>query len=394
MKITKNNYVYYTALFVWAVFSIGVIGYFYGRVERSVFPLFYNVGSAWNSGESMYAGVCRSYSYWPGFSLIFAFLAKFPYGVGSAIWTGLNVGSIFGGIVLLGRSMFGNEDNKVGLFLLLGLPLLIEGMFNQQSNAIVAGISLMGAACIYRERYLLGSVLLLFSGISKVAPIAFAMLFLVMYPWKLWWRYLLALVILFTIPVLFSGYDYFVGQHREWVGFLTHETNERWEYRDFFVLYELVFKGKMTTHLMPDFPAWYRGVQLFGAGLLCAVCMWFRYVKRYNTRSILAVVVMSGSVWWLLFGPSTEIATCVAGVGVSGLGVVLARSSRVGWWLMLPAYILVALGSSGDVEWNLEQLTTSDWIYGLLPIGATLMYVWICLFSQKALALTTEDKEV
>ncbi len=394
MKISRKNYILYTALLVWAVFSICMALYNYGNFDRSVYPLYFNVGNAWNAGSDIYSGDCANYSYWPGFALIFAVLAKLPYNMGSVVWTLLNLGAIFYGMYLLGRSIFSSSANRCGLFLLLGLPLIFEGIFNQQSNALVAGISLIGMCLIYREKFMLGSLLLLFSGISKIAPLSFALLFLVMYPRQLWWRYLLGLFVLFSVPAFIAGPGYFLELHRSWFSFLTEQSFERWEYRDFFLLYELVTKGKISTNTMADFPLWYHGVQVLGAGLLCLVCIWLRYWRRYNRESILAAVAMAGSVWWLLLGPSTEIATCVAGVAIAGLGVMLAWDSRSGRWLQLLAYICVVLGSSGDYEWNMEQLTTSDWIYGMLPFGALLMYVWYCLFMPKALALTTGTKAV
>ncbi len=394
MMISRKNYILYTALLVWAVFSICMAVYNYGNFDRSVYPLYYNVGKAWNGGNDIFSGDCVNYSYWPGFALIFAVLVKFPYNIGSVVWTVLNLGGIFCGMYMLGRSIFAASANRRGLFLLLGLPLIFEGIFNQQSNALVAGISLLGMSLIYREKFMLGSLLVLFSGISKIAPLSFALLFLVMYPRQLWWRYLLALFLLFLVPAIIAGPEYFLGLHRSWITFLSGQSFERWEYRDFFLLYELVAKGRISTNTLADFPLWYHAVQLFGAGILCLVCIWLRYWRRCGRECILGAVAMAGSVWWLLLGPSTEIATCVAGVAIAGLGVILAWNSRCGRWLQLIAYICVVLGSSGDYEWNMKQLTTSDWIYGMLPFGAFLMYLWYCLFMPKALALTIETKAV
>ena len=391
---TVNNYIYYTALLVWAVFSIAILVYVSSLEGRSVYPLYYNVGNAWNSGQDLYSGKCLSYSYWPGFALVFGFLAKLPYAVGSCVWSALNLLSIFLGMRLLAGCVFGNNRIQTGWFMLLGLPLLFEGILNQQSNSLVAGIVLLGMVCVYKEWYFCGSLLLLFSGVSKIAPLAFALLYLVMYPRELWWRYILALLLLLALPSIFGGSDYVLGQHGSWIKFLGGETSERWEYRDLLVLLELISKGEITRNFHDDFPLWYRMVQLLGAGVLCLICMWLRYVKGVNRRSVLTVVALSGSVWWLLLGPSTEIATCVAGVAAAGLGVLLARDSGAGWWLMLSAYICIALGSNGDYEWYMRQLTSSEWIFGILPFGAVLLYLWVCLYAGKALLLTSGKKDI
>ncbi len=394
VRINKNNYIYYAALLVWAVFSVLIIISAYYNEGRSVYPLYHNVGLAWNAGDNIYAGNCEAYSYWPGFALIFAVLVKLPYHLGSCVWTFLNLISIFVGLYFLGKIVFEECNNRVGIFLLLPIPLLFEGIFNQQSNSFVAGVTLIGAAYICKKRYMLGSVLMLFSAVSKIAPIAFPMLFLVLYPKKLWWRYCIAIGLILAVVIIFGGYDYVKIQHYNWINYLGFDANERWAYRDLFVLFELVKKGKISSNTIEYFPLWYRGVQLLGACVLCSICMWLKYIRKYGVKSISISVVISGSVWWLLLGPSTEIATCVAGAGVAGFGVILAKKARVGWWLMLPAYICVVLGSSGDYEWNMEQLTDSHWIYGMLPFGATLMYIWVCLYSHKALALTIEGKKV
>ena len=394
MKNFVNNYIYYTALLVWAVFSVFILIYVSFIEGRSVYPLYHFVGSAWNSGQDLYSGNCTAYSYWPGFALIFAFLVKLPYAVGSCAWSALSLLSIFLGMRLLAGCVFGENRVKVGWFMLLGIPLLLEGIINQQSNSLVAGVSLLGMVCIYREWYFCGSLLMLFAGVSKIAPIAFALLFLVMYPRQLWWRYILALAVLLALPFVFADSAYVLAQHKSWIGFLTTETSERWEYRDLLVLIELVFKGEITREFTTGFPLWYRVIELLGAGVLCLVCIWSRYLRNVSREGVLALVAMSGSIWWLLLGPSTEIATCVAGVAAAGMGLILARSSGAGWWLMLLAYICIALGSNGDYEWNMRQLTSSEWILAMLPVGGLLLYIWICLFAEKAISLTSEKKDI
>ena len=395
MKITKQNYIWYTALLVWAVFSIAILVYIAFVEGNGLYPLYYNVGVKLNDAGNIYAGKCVTYSYWPGFALVFAVLAKFPYGIGRVLWSVISLGSIGYALYLLGRSIFPKSKNSIGAVILLALPLMFEGIANQQSNAFVAALSIIGGVCIYKERYLVGAFLLIFAGVSKVAPMAFVMLFLVMYPRKLWWRYIIAMVVILSVPVLIYGFDYMVAQHHNWIDFLSSETSERWEYRDFWVLYELVTKGIVSGNTLEGYPPmWYQGLQLCGAGTVCVVCLWVRYIKKFSSRSILAIVLMSGSVWWLLLGPSTEIATCVAGVGVACLGTILAKRSRAGFWLMVVAYICVALGSSGDYEYNARLLTTSDWIYGMLPFGALLMYIWVILCSQRALKVEFEESYI
>ena len=47
---------------------------------------------------------------------------------------------------------------------------------------------------------------------------------------------------------------------------------------------------------------------------------------------------------------------------------------------MLPAFIFTALGSNGDVELYLYDLTESNWPKALLPTGGLLFIVWWLIY--------------
>lgn len=398
MQKFKDHWVLYIAIIVWMIL-LGVVLDKVIQIEsistqaRSVYPLFYNVGRAWADGRSVYAGVCEYYLYWPGFAALISIITVLPFHYSVIVWVVLSIGMLFYSLFMLGRVVF-CYNNRVGVLLLLAVPLAFEGLYNQQSNAIVISSVLFGSVLLLKKRYWLGAALVVIASIAKIAPVSFALMFLLLFPKELWWRYIIVTIGLLCLPLFLGDIKYVWSQYCEWIDILQNNISRRWQYRDLWTLYELCVNGEVVDEPVAY---WYRGIQFIGAAFLAGKCIWMKYYRKYSRKEMIVFVIMSASVWWLLLGPSTEIATCVVSVGVAGLGVMLARLSRIGWYYMLFAYICVAVGSSGDYEYHIRQFTTSDWIYGLLPFGALLMYIWVFVFSAKAvksLALTSVDKKV
>ena len=394
LKLNKNNIIWYTALVLWAVFSIITLLKAATTDTRSLCPLYFDVGRAWWEGRGIYTGTCYGFMYWSGFAVLISFFAHLPYTLGSFLWSVLSLGSIIFALYKLGKKIFPQNLNYRGAILLLSFPLGFEGLFNQQSNAFITALAITGSVYIFEKRLWLGSFLLLFAGITKIAPLSFALLILVVYPRKLWWRYLITCIVIIIIPFIFQDYNYVYKQYQIWVTTLSSEGDLRWMYRDAWTLYELISQGEVNTHEFITGMTWYRIAQLLAAGWVCLLCMYIKYIKKYSATSLLIITTCSGSIWWLLFGPSTEIATCISGAAAATLTTLLAHKANCGKWLMYIAYPCIALGSTGDFEYNIHLFLNSDWGKGVLPIGGILLYSWLSLFAVKALALTIETKKI
>lgn len=353
---------------------------------RSVYPLFAKGGEFWLRGLDTYTGECANFQYWPGFAAFMAPFSLLPEQLGALLWSALNLGLFVYAALLLAREFLPAGRKYTGLFLCACFPLAFEGLFNQQSNPLLIALSMLGAVMIARQRWWLGALLLLLPGLTKIAPLCFALLILTMFPRRLWWRYAICGLGLLALPFLLQAPGYVYAEYASWLATLRGEDGQRWAYRDAWIIWELLTQGYVTNHAAVEGTAIkvYRVVQLLAAGGAFLLCCWRRYVDVLSDRTATVFAFACGGWWLLTFGPSTEIATCVSVAPALAWGLLHSLHVRARRGLMVCAFTLTALGALGDVEFNLHRLTGSDWPKILLPLGGLLFGLWLLLLRDKS----------
>ncbi len=344
---------------------------------RSVYPLFWSGGAAWVQGADTYSGLCANFQYWPGFAAFMVPFSLLPYLPGSLLWSMLNMGLFLWAALWFAREFLPQNRLLSGAFLLMLLPMASEGLFNQQSNPLLAALVMLGTVQVARERWWSASILLLLPGLTKVAPLCFVLLLLTMFPRQLWWRLAICAVGLLLLPFALQGPDYVWREYQSWVQILCEEDGKRWAYRDGWTLFELLRDGAVTKHDVARDISPYRLVQLAMAGVAFLACVWQRYFRKMPDRSAAAYALCLGMAWLLVFGPSTEVATCVSAAAAPAWVLLRSRISGDGFVLAMIAFVLTALGSSGEVEYKLYHLTGSDWPKALLPLGGLFLWAWL-----------------
>lgn len=386
------------AVVVWAVF----ISYLAVRIitfggERSTYPLFLQGGINWREGLSIYYDACQNFQYYPGFAVLmslFTFLPS-PEIFGALLWSAINVGAFLLAARVFARTFIATENLRAIFFLAL-LPLALDGLLCQQSNPLIAATLMYGTVLIAQKKFTTAMIFLVFGGIIKIAPLSVSLLLVIVFFRQLGWRFPRILMYFLLLPLLLNDAPYVINCYREWWEVLLHEENGmRWFYRDFWTLWEYFSTGAVVTVAMTEsakeYLKYYRVLQLAVAGFLAIYCAYYRYFARITwSANNAAVVAFTAGVWWLmLFGPSTELATIAIPAPAIAWGLLNAYENQRGFILMLIAFVLILLGSNGDLDFYFRHtFPTTDLPKLLLPLGGVIFGAWIIIFARPRAQLT------
>lgn len=390
MRLPLNKWHKHIVWLVWLIFAcllmLKVIKF--GGTGRSLYPLLSDSGRHWLAGYDIHFGFCHSFQYWPGFAVLFIPFNFLPDLAGSLIWSAISIFLFIYCAHRFSQTFF--QANHRHIFLLALLPISYEGLINQQSNPIFAALIMLAFVNIKHRNWWLASFCFIFPAFVKVAPLCFALLATTCFFRKLSWRLLIMALAFIIFPFGYHNFEYVAGQYRNWLIILSKEDGQRWAYRDAWVLWELFVFGRVS-HQEKAYSDMlnYRLLQLGMAGLAFFATALIRFFTNSRTRERCIQTLMWGSWWLLLFGPSTEVATCVMGAAGYATALITAYRERMGFKMMLLSYTLVAIGSSGDLEYEFSYLMQSDYHKGFLAIGGVLFGVYLLRRTGKKILQTT-----
>lgn len=384
---TKSHWVYKLSIAGWICLILGMSIKSSISFYRSVYLLLYKAGGVWlESGQLYYneVGESSNFQYWPGFGAMLVPFSFLPQPVGSGLWTLINTSMLFLSCFMLAKIIFKDSIDKkyIGLFMLGVIPMSLEGLYNQQSNPLIIASIIFGVVALFKDRLYLASILLIIPGLIKIAPFCFALLILAMYPRKLIKHYLITLGALLVIPLALQDYNYVLQQYVHWFYTLSGEEGWRWAYRDAWVIWEYFNQGYVSNHVKVDNMEWYRFVQLGAAGYAALLCCYRRYITKIPEQDVLPFALAAGSMWLLLFGPSTELATCVVGAPALSWSLLYAwkNGSKLSKIIITTAFTVMSLGATGEIEFKVEWITGDDAVKLLLPIGGFIYAFWLTIF--------------
>ncbi len=271
--------------------------------RNNVYLVFARAGGDWLHGETCYDRTrteLDGYRYAPLASVSFVPWYLLPSAWGTALWRLASAGIFLAGFAWMTTALFKGRtltQRDWALMLLAMIPLGIAGLNNGQANAHVIGLLLLATAACTRERWNVAAICIALATWLKIYPLAVGLLLIVVYPRPLLWRTALALASGFGLPFLTQRPDYVWNEYQRWIADLKGDDRRNFPfslgYLDAHLLLRLL--GIHLSHLA-------YGVMQMGAALLLAGFVWF----RRSQPAILGHLLQLGSLWIILFGPSTE----------------------------------------------------------------------------------------
>jgi Glycosyltransferase family 87 len=313
----------------------------------TVFPIFYTAGGRWLHAENLYQGG-TDYLYSPLIAAFFAPFSLLPMWAANLAWRALNIALYLGAVRLWLRRGTSRipAANEVIVFLLL-LPLSIGSLNNAQSNPLLIAI-IMGALVAARSgRWALSALCIGLITFLKIYPLAVGLLLIVLFPKKIAWRVVVALLALGALSFVLQKPSYVLEQYRNWAA--TRSVDER-HYdimnrpRD---LWTLLYACGIELNLRLYFL-----VQILGGAAIAALCVFGRW-RQWTTDRLLTAVFTLVSCWMLLLGPATESATYIILAPAICLATVEAFSRPFPRWMRVLAVsaISILIGGAAFIAW-------------------------------------------
>ncbi len=267
------------------------------------------------------------FKYSPTFALLFAPLAWIPWPLALFLWSALNAWVLFAAVE---RALPGRAGLVSLLFLLLEV---LRGMQNAQSNALVAGLIILGFVALERTHAWRAAVAVMLGACVKIFPLAalaFAIPRRMVLRTGAWAAAVAAALV--TLPVLVTPPATLLAQYASWRGVESSDARQRW-----FSVMELVHRWSGAA--WPNWP-----VQLAGTLALLAPLALRR--DRWDEPDFRALFLCSVLLYVVLFNHQAERASYL--IAFTGATLWFAGSARERWetWLYALAFVTIPLMST------------------------------------------------
>lgn len=266
------------------------------------------------------------FKYSPAFAAVFGIFAYFPDYIGMTLWNLLNTLILLYSIFLLP----GLSKKSQALILLTIFIELITSLQNTQSNALLAGLIILAFVNLEKENYGLGTLLIALSVFIKLFGIVAVILF-VFYPRKvkLAGYFILWSVLLFFLPIMFTGISGFSQLYENWFDLISNDHTSS---------YGLSVMGWIH--------AWFKieidklVTMALGAVLLCLSLL---RINRYKDYGFRILTVASLLIWVIIFNHKSESPTFIIAITGISIWFYVQPLNKINLVLMVLAFIFISL---------------------------------------------------
>ena len=350
----------------WALFIIVVVvKCLVAPHSHSVYPLYAASGRVWwfASNETDFI------DYGPFFAQLIGPFCALPDELGGALWYVFSfLFFLFGLYKFLSKVLPELNDKTISVFFLLVPWCGVASFYNGQANLIIAGCLLWAVVAVLAHRWLLASVALAISVSIKAYPIAMAMVLIGLYPRKLLFRFILAMILLACLPFVFHKSDFVLQHYAHWLSFLTDGTR-------------YTRSGSMHIDFRTFVNTWFATISLRSyilieiiTGILVFVCVYIYHRLRASERQAVLYAYILTSIWLVLFGPASEEATYVlVSPAVCWLLINAYRQKR-----MIPlVYLTMAALFVGPFQTSIFGETFRKWVLAqkIVPLALTIFFL-------------------
>ncbi len=266
------------------------------------------------------------FKYTPTFSAFFGLFAMFPFWIGISLWNLLNALILFFAIYYLPRlSKF-----EKGLVALIILIELMTSMQNEQSNALIAGLIIFSFGLLENKRYLIATLLIVFSIYIKLFGIVGFALF-IFYPrkWKLALYSTLWIIVLFLVPLIFVDLGRYIMLLERYWSMLSI---------DFTVSYGYSMIGWLYSWFCIDVNKYI--IVLAGILIFLTPLIRFSEYKNYIFRYLTLTSIL---IWIVIFNHKAESPTFIIAMAGVALWFIKSKKSYLNIVLFISAIVFTSL---------------------------------------------------
>jgi len=329
-------------------------------VGRSATKEYQDASTRWWPGqESLYKGK-NKYLYLPQAAMIYTPFNILPQRVGEPLWRMVCLGTLAFAIWTAARHLAPGHAGKIFLLAtVLTLPSALASARNGQVNMPLAGLYLLTAIAIARQRWHLSAIILALTLALKPISIVPILLCGVLFP-RLILPLILWLAIMFAAAFLHHDPQFVAGQYQAFFQKLTGSaakpTGHSW----------CDFAGMLRTFglALPDNVMFV--IRAAAAVATLGICFLALRIKDLLRRSL--VVMFFAVIYLMLFNPRTETNSYIIlgiFVGLAGAYEALIRRNNAATvlWILLA----LALGTE-NFGWPIFPLTNL-WLKALVTLA-------------------------
>ena len=362
------------AAVIWGIFAVAlcVKTAFYGS-EHSLFPVYAGAARHWWAGMSLYGDYLPiegidEFRYSPPFAVAMTPFALFGTRCGAMLWDLTSIALLLGALRVMVRDILPGRwtPHRSEIFLALALAGSAVGLWSGQSNAILVALVILGMAAMIRQRWWTAAWLLATPVFIKLWAIAVVLLLVVYWPRQLILRLIVVCLAIALLPFLTLPCDA-MWQYETWLTRLAHTEQMRWRgYRDAWTIWNALWP--------PVNNGVYKILQL---GIATAVFGWSLWQRRrgISAAHLLTLIYAIWVSWQLLFGPASEQLTYGIIAPAASWAVLVSFDEKRARWLTLPAWSMMTLLASGDIENAVVAVFPNGKAF--LPLGVLLFVAWL-----------------
>jgi len=294
------------------------------------YTIFQNSYNHLKSGKDLYALYPEEswdlFKYTPTFSVFFGIFAIFPDWLGLTLWNLVNALLLLFAVYYLPKL----SNLEKGLVLIILLIELLTSMQNGQSNALIAGLLVFSFGLLEKNKYILATLLIVFSAFIKLFGIVgFALLLFYPEKWKLALYTTLWTIVLFLLPLLFID----TSQYYELLGSYWNMLSN-----DHSISYGYSVMGWLNTwfgiHINKNI------IVIIGAVIFLIPLI---YIKLYNNFMFKYLALTSILIWVVIFNHKAESPTFIIAITGVALWFIKSKKSNINIILFVMAFILTSL---------------------------------------------------
>ena len=296
------------------------------------------------------------FKYTPTFSVFFGIFAVFPDWIGLSLWNLLNVFTLLFAIYYLPKL---NSLEK-GVILIIVLIELITSIQNAQSNALIAGLLVFSFGLLENKKYLLATLLIVFSVFIKLFGIV-GLVLLIFYPgkWKLALYTALWMILLTIMPLMFVDIDQYIILIQSYWNMLSNDHSVSFGYS---------VMGFINVWF--DIAIYRNIIVVIGAViLLIPLCK----ITEYKNFTIRYLTLASILIWVVIFNHKAESPTFIIAITGVALWFVKSEKNIFNIILLIVAIILTSLSSTDLFPAYLRQEFIVPYSLKVLPC----ILIWI-----------------
>lgn len=361
---------------------------------HTVFPILSAGADHWWNDASLYLDYkpLDYFRYPPALAVAFTPFAWLGPCVGGIAWAWLSLGIFALGLRRFVRDVLPGEwDGRRELaFVQLSVLGALAGLWNGQSNALLAGLLLLGTSSAMRGRWWPAATLLSLPVTFKLTPLPLVLLLCALWPRQLTGRLACCVLAGLLLPFLTRPPDVVMQQYQGLVEHLADSAQERWPgFRDGWTVWVVLRQLASGEAGLPYLKApmdgdWYRLLQAAGGLAVLAGALVLKR-RGVSERALVTLTLAGGAGWLMLLGPAAEWPT-FAFLAPLLAWALTQRRQWPGRRLIETAGVCVLVLGWGSLTrpfWD-----AAPWLILALPVGTSLFLAWVVRAAVREYALT------